>query len=58
MAMVTAAMTMTMTGDDDDNDGSSSWRATAATDGRVWGRHQAAGGGRNGNKAEMVTMWV
>ncbi len=45
--------------DDDGGGGSSgSQRATAAADGMVWGRHQAARGGRNGNKAEMGTMWV
>ncbi len=43
-------------GDDNDNDGP--WRTTAAADGMVWGRRQAAGGGKNGNKAEMGTMWV
>ncbi len=58
MATVTVAMTMTMTGNDNDDDGSGSRRATAAADGMVWGRRQAAGGGKHGNKAEMGTMWV
>ncbi len=49
---------------DRDNDGNNDSggggcrRATAAADGMVWGRHQAARGGGNGNKAEMGTMWV
>jgi hypothetical protein len=54
MAAVTAAMmttTTTTTG------GGSGQMVTAVTDGSmVWGRGQAAGGGRNGNKAEMGTM--
>jgi hypothetical protein len=63
MAMVTATMTMTtmmmmMTGNDDNNDCSGSQRATAAADGMVWGRCQAAEGGGYGNEAEMGTMWV
>ncbi len=44
--------------DNDDGGGSCGQRATAATDGMVWGRHQAARGSGNGNKAEMGTMWV
>ncbi len=44
--------------DDNDCDGGSGRRAIAAADSMVWGRHQAARGGRNGNKAEMRTMWV
>ncbi len=55
---MTAAMRTTMTGDDNNDDGGGSQRATAAADGMVWGRHQVAGGGRNGNEAEMGTMWV
>ncbi len=43
-------------GNDNYNDGH--WRATAATDGMVWGRGKAARGGGNGNKVEMGTMWV
>ncbi len=58
MAMVTATMTMTMMGNDDDNDGGGSRRATATAYSMVWGRHQAVGGGGNGNKVEMETMWV
>ncbi len=42
----------------DDNDDDGHQRAMAATDGMVWVRCQADGGGRNGNKAEMGTMWV
>ncbi len=53
MAVVRAAMLRIMMGDDDDNDSGG-----AAADGMVWGRHQATGGNRNGNKAEMGTMWV
>jgi hypothetical protein len=45
-------------GNDNKDDGSSGQRATAATDGIVWGRCQAAGGGGNRNKAEMGIMWV
>jgi hypothetical protein len=44
--------------DDDDGSSGSGRRAMAATDGMVWGRHQAARGGGNGNKVEMGTMWV
>ncbi len=33
----------------DDGGGSCGQRVTAAADGIVWGRHQAARGGRNGN---------
>ncbi len=47
--------------DNDDNDDGGSGggqRAMAAANGMVWGRHQVARGGRNGNKAEMGTMWV
>ncbi len=58
MATVTAAMTKTMMGNDNNNDGGGSLRATAATDGMVWGRRQAARGGKNGHKAEIGTMWV
>ena len=55
---MTAVMTTTtMMGDDDDNDGGGSQRATEAK-GMVWGRRQAAGGDKNGYKAEMGTMWV
>jgi hypothetical protein len=49
---------------DNDNDninegvGGGGRRAMAAADSMVRGRHQAARGGRNGDKAEMGTMWV
>ncbi len=43
---------------DDDDDSGSGRRATAAAKGMVWGGHQAARGGGNGNKAEMGLMWV
>jgi hypothetical protein len=58
MAMVTVGMMTTMMGNDNDNDGGGGRRAIAAADGMVWGRHQAARGGRNQNKAEMGAMWV
>jgi hypothetical protein len=58
MATVTAAMTMMMTSNEDEDDSGGGWRAPAAADGMVWGRHQAAGGREHGNKAEMGTMWV
>jgi hypothetical protein len=58
MALITAAMTTTMMGNDDDNYSGNDRRVMAATDGMVWGRGQVAGGGGNGNKVEMGTMWV
>ena len=50
--------------DDNDNGGGGSGggggsrHATAAVNGMVWGRCQAARGGGNGNKVEMGIMWV
>ncbi len=55
--MVAAAMAIAtaMATDSDDNNDGSGRRVMGR---QVWGRQQAAEGGRNGNKVEMVTMWV